>query len=705
MTEFKFDQTLGSVEADRSQEVGIRRQTDAFEGIVWIDSDDEPVSPQLWRTSSHFPMEMCSDEEDSISEESEEGSDELEEESEAAPYERYSLIETNHDHMWYPDMYDVYRVRTVWGMQACIRHMPSNHETRATYKPGSWYYDTVLGWTNGPSSLPPEYPATGVLVDVFFDCLLMSVEFEFREVGCILVPTFLWFSNVSEKVSTDWLELPLRRRPLACIMRDMFPLFHSESALKGEIADELAHMMPILINSTNDTVLFRIIALYFAGVDLRHYFGPTMVKSARPYGVDGGIKKQKPARRGTRGQKKNGAINKSLSDSHQRALGNKDADAEVKKEKALPQCFLCKEVGHKKFDCPKSPICTVCERRGHEAHSCRKAPAEMKKDEDEDPIPEPDPAPPSTKSTPTPPCLEIVPYSDPIDGSEWPDRSKRKKTGIVFFTNTKYFYSVERQWALTPMGKAFKLYSLTASANLTWYYSLDQFWGSMWSKLACRMLNGWAVKSEELRTVHRVGGFRHEIDLDYEPYDHVDSRSDYLSIGDVKHTNPLYCQYSVTHQSISNLFMLTSVIRGTLYRCGLINSVVCPVRSGLEDDLNDALPKSLVSKELFYNNANSRIGPHVSDASAMNTISMSLNKSPLINLSKRFIEENDCASGGSDEAVTRTREALLDFRAHLKEEQVNRHLNKVVRTSPEKYLPGVLNGQPPFEADSSDALN
>ena len=57
----------------------------------------------------------------------------------------------------------------------------------------------------------------------------------------------------------------------------------------------------------------------------------------------------------------------------------------------------------------------------------------------------------------------------------------------------------------------------------------------------------------------------------------------------------------------------------------------------------------------------------------INSIKLSLLKTPLVNHSKNFIERSKSASQCSDEAMTRTYEALKYFHIHLKEEQLLRH--------------------------------
>ena len=82
-----------------------------------------------------------------------------------------------------------------------------------------------------------------------------------------------------------------------------------------------------------------------------------------------------------------------------------------------------------------------------------------------------------------------------------------------------------------------------------------------------------------------------------------------------------------------------------------------------------------VSREVFQNLASFRISPFLSADSARNSLHMGLIKQTLTNHSKHFVRRigTDLLS---DEALSRTYEALTDFRIHLCEQQVLRSTQK-----------------------------
>lgn len=412
-------------------------------------------------------------------------------------------------------------------------------------------------------------------------------------------------------------------------------------------------------------------------------------------------------RGGNRSHMRKGKIEEARNNDAERKNGNKDGRKETKQERALPQCRICKEFGHKSFECPVAPTCTNCNRRGHQEHSCR-----GRKDVPNPGTPLAEAFPVAEAPPPAAPKVEPPQVNDCTTLAVREDVPKFEVVkptdlGITFRTGTHYYLQSKRSY--TPNDFANWLHSkgwfpspmkiINDRANN--FPGTDMF-TSVCMKVAFVLLRPLFFEVVKTQTVHRVGGLTHEVGKICLPHESKDVRHDYVAIGDVKHSNPLYSPYGIAAFNVSVLQTAISAVKSLAFNFEIIDEVGLP-----KVTRNEALaaPMSVVSKELFYNLANSRIAPYLSDDSAKNSISISISKTPLINLSKEYIAQNRLASGCSDEAIARTREALMDYRTHLKEEQVLRHLQKMVSLYPDSYIPGPLEDQPNFKVDSSQALN
>lgn len=511
-----------------------------------------------------------------------------------------------------------------------------------------------------------------------------------------------------EKLISRIVDIPMKSRCYYNLFKSLMPYFHSTYSNYESIRTELHTVLErswtgdlFSVVDRDEMVDLRqrfwaAFAVYFAGVDLTHYTS-SVVKSARPTGLRAG----KPGnRRGNRGNARNKKVCDARREDKEKQKGMRDGDREVKNERAIPQCRICKELGHKSFNCPVAPVCLNCKRTGHETHACRKP---LRPDlQPEVPANEPRTVP----EVPEPPandCRTLALCGETLKVVEPPSPEVK---GLCFRTRTQYFMSCSRDVEISDTGTWIQQktgFSVSGFINdykmgFPGMNIIDKCFGFFLFSLAKPFI---AIENE-VRTVTRIGGLVHAVDKNFLPYRKEDVRHDYVAVGDIKHKNPLYCRYAVRAMNIAAIDRIVSKVSSVLYRHELLDQVNIPK---VQLMLGDAAPESAVSKELFFNLANSRIAPYLSDDSAKNSISISISKTPLINLSKKYVEENNLASGCSDEAICRTREALMDFRMHLKEEQVLRHLQKMVSLHPGRYEPGFLEEQGSFETDSSAALN
>lgn len=259
------------------------------------------------------------------------------------------------------------------------------------------------------------------------------------------------------------------------------------------------------------------------------------------------------------------------------------------------------------------------------------------------------------------------------------------KLGIAFRTGTSMYIEAERTLVgRSRLGKFFDTTKNYLRKNAPTLERLVNFSGyvaesvidavptgipRLVKDLALIYIDVKSNKYEEQKTLVRRGGVLHTISVASSVSETTDSRVDYLAIGDVKHSDPLYCRYSKVALDVK----VPSWKQHLYFYMGRFASLGYD-----ETERRFTMGDSQISKEVFYNNANYRIGPHVSDECARNAIDMSLAKCVTVNLSKRFIERSTSASECSDEAVSRTREALLNFRTHLKEEAVLRHYSQLI---------------------------
>lgn len=197
---------------------------------------------------------------------------------------------------------------------------------------------------------------------------------------------------------------------------------------------------------------------------------------------------------------------------------------------------------------------------------------------------------------------------------------------------------------------------------------------------------GWLfflVKAKRKFATRRIGGLIHTVDLESLPSPENDVRLDYLAVGDLKHTDPEYCKYTVTAEIAQRPSILTML--GGVFEL--------PMEYKFKTKPGPAIQESLVSKVAFKNLASFRLSPFTSDESARNSVLMSLTKMPSVNLSRHFIEDVNNDAGLSDEASTRTFEAIMAFRRHMCEQQVFRCfskqfvLDKRLRRRPGLFIP------------------
>lgn len=514
----------------------------------------------------------------------------------------------------------------------------------------------------------------------------------------------LVYPGVCKKALEELEMVPLADRPGRAIFIWMFPKFHCPESTFDEIRDELVSNMRIMHSggAVEDARLtgpfLRSFAVYFHGVDFAHYFAP-LVKSARPKGLWGGVRPQRKTRRGTRGSKSSKAIDESVVDSEAKKLGKKDAKKESKKEKPALLCKLCGEYGHKRFDCPKTPICAFCKKKGHTEAECR-AKAHVPHVPD---APTEEIVTPKEEKT-----AEVYDTTLALYKERVPELLIKLKdpedTGISFRTGTKFFMMRRRKFTPNALGlwlAKYRIFNVRNWINRNAPCAVGP--DTMTSRICYTYpLVKYLLNSTEECSVVRVGGLVHVVDKKSMSYTSKDVRHDYVAVGDIKHKNPLYSRYLVRSAVITSFGLMLSKFKTALYTRHLTDIILPPEECISE---SNAMPESALSKELFFNLANARIAPYISDESAKNSISISISKTPLINLSKRYIQENSYASGCSDEAIARTREALMDFRTHLKEEQVCRYLNRMVALDPGRYSGGFLENQVAFAADKLESLN
>ena len=83
----------------------------------------------------------------------------------------------------------------------------------------------------------------------------------------------------------------------------------------------------------------------------------------------------------------------------------------------LPQCFMCREVGHRAQSCPLSGLCCRCRQLGHRARACTRAWDSVAPSPwDADPVSVPDPTGPEVDPVPAPMPVDPVapgPVPDP----------------------------------------------------------------------------------------------------------------------------------------------------------------------------------------------------------------------------------------------------------------------------------------------------
>lgn len=163
----------------------------------------------------------------------------------------------------------------------------------------------------------------------------------------------------------------------------------------------------------------------------------------------------------------------------------------------------------------------------------------------------------------------------------------------------------------------------------------------------------------------RLGGLVHSIAASSSLAEKRDVRLDYLAVGDLKHEDPLYAFYEVQGVTV------TKVVNNNC-PVGFFEKFLPQTETFVESLTQVSLPETKVSKEIFKNLTSFRISPSNTDESAKNAIKIGLTKCAAVNHSKNYIEQNLFASDGSDESLTRTYEALVAFREHLKEEQILR---------------------------------
>ena len=101
-------------------------------------------------------------------------------------------------------------------------------------------------------------------------------------------------------------------------------------------------------------------------------------------------------------------------------------------------------------------------------------------------------------------------------------------------------------------------------------------------------------------TFVRAGGKIHAISIETSVSESSDQRLDYVAIGDVKHSDPLYATYSISHVDVK-------------VNCSLD---FIPMDNVVEETINNTfIPDAQVSKEVFKNLASFRIGAQASNVS------------------------------------------------------------------------------------------
>lgn len=418
----------------------------------------------------------------------------------------------------------------------------------------------------------------------------------------------------------------------------------------------------------------------------------------------------------------------------------KEAGRKERKTPASKKSFPCKSCGkteHKTYDCPKK-CCFICKEEGHFADKCPKKPEkatrkgrgevrrgakkanlvqnnliqslqeaqgeadalrEQAAEREEQLVEEA-----LQREEENIPATPAVPRFDrkPVGITYRTDSITVIEASEVVFKNTalgnyvstvsSFFASCAQKIAVfvgtkTGLSRAVRkeyetLYTLIRYMNLI----KEQKRQAEVKKRNWRVLNilGWLCllrKAKVNYTTRRIGGLIHKVDLESIESPHEDVRLDYLAVGDLKHKNPEYCNYSITAEELKHPYF--STILASL--CGF------PVEIKFGTKTGKSVQKSLVSKVAFKNLASFRLSPFTTEESARNSVLMSLTKMPSVNLSRHFIEDVNDADGMSDEASTRTFEAIMAFRKHLVEQQIFRSFSKeFVKDDVFRRRPGIF---------------
>lgn len=498
-------------------------------------------------------------------------------------------------------------------------------------------------------------------------------------------------STYADEAIRMWNNVPLTDRIGHSFYRTLMPSFHSREGTSAEIREEFEKLLSYLTDESECHYIFgnvsgcckerfkTMTAWYFSGVDVMFYFTRSSLKSARPFGIPGGVK-----------------------------CAGCGEDGHIKKfcPKA-GRCHRCKQVGHLIKDCKKTkknPPRTQNTRNAKKANlvvsaltqnlqelqgtvDAVKEQAKEEREKVDDKIAELVEA--TVKSALEKPTEMIARVSEIASEPE----PGPKNFGISFRTGSHYYVNKNVHFLMTAVKILGFLKLAKYNVQKLFHYILSKLpFFKRFSKPPERPLIQDApynvdhysivkkfigiklgfVRPIYSNTVTRMGGFVHSVSDTTKVADLTDVRLDYLAVGELKHKDPLYASY-VVHGC--------EVIKecSNIGEKGLLKSAlsffVPEDEVYVEKMTKTPIPVAFVSKEAFKNLASFRISPFNSDESAKNTIKIGLTKCATINHSKNFIEQNDVASGGSDEVLTRTYEALLAYREHLKEEQVLRHLS------------------------------
>jgi hypothetical protein len=363
-------------------------------------------------------------------------------------------------------------------------------------------------------------------------------------------------------------------------------------------------------------------------------------------------------------------------------------DAQIKQ---TTQCYNCKKIGHVARNCPAPRLCNRCNKPGHMSKQCpsskggatrhkkktnlvaaslisslQQAQGEQDalraviRDQEEQiqeefrvsEVPR-TPTQEKEKDVPRTPQLPII---------------KPKTTGINFRTHSGIFYS--RQVRYTPTLMTLGITQVYSFLQRTVPFPLSNIMTKISNVFQNRYMKAIAsifgfYSTEYIRPPpQRLGGLLHSISTEKRIADTSDVRLDYLAVGDLKHEDPEYCYYVVTKTKVTSTGFW---------------SFVLPMSFEFNEDLTEEkLTDTIICKEAFKNAVSFRISPMTSDESARNSVKLGLTKLASINHSRHFIEQNSVLNGTSDEALTRTYEAIMAFREHLKEELVMREAHKEI---------------------------